>query len=103
MGSFPRLEPARTSDLLLHAILRLTTFDSATVAALSRLLRVVFPLPLLVFRDLCGDPFLDARGRNPSFGTSSITVTVTVTVQVLVAFQICRIRPVTAIEIVPWR
>ena len=84
MGSFPRLEPARTSDLLLHAILRLTTFDPATVAALSRLLRVVFPLPVLVFRDLCGDPFLDSRGRNLSFGTFFISGTVTV--QILVIF-----------------
>lgn len=101
MGSFPRLEPARTSDLLLHAILRLTTFDSATVPALSRLLRVVFPLPVLVFRDLGGDPFLDPRGRDLSFGTFFIIGTVIV--RVLVVFQICRIRPVTEIELVPWR
>jgi len=101
MGAFPRLEPTRTSDLLLHAVFRLTTFDSATVAALGRLFRMVLPLPLLVFRHLGGDPFLEPRGRNLSFGT--LFVTYAVIIQVLVVFQICCVHPVTAIEIVPWR
>lgn len=93
------LEPIRASHLLLHTVLRFTTSNSATLATLGRLLRMVFPLPVLVLRDLCGHSFFHFRGRDPSLRAF---ITGTDIVQVLATFRIRCFHLVTAIEIVPW-
>ena len=96
---FPRLEQVRASDLLPETVFSLAAPDPASLAAFRRLFRMVLPLPVLVFRDLGSDSFLDSRRRNMSFG--AFIIIGTVIVQVLVDFQICCSRFTTTAKIVP--